>query len=65
MEHIVVHMHLNFVFKWALHFSTLVTKLFTLAFFGFNWQSILPFSTHTTRPLLKLKQSVLLAIKGW
>ena len=23
-----MHMHLNFVFKWALHFSTLKIKLF-------------------------------------
>ena len=27
-EHIVLHMHLNFPFKQALHFSTLVIKLF-------------------------------------
>ena len=26
-EHIVMHMHLNFVFKWALHFS-ISNKLF-------------------------------------
>ena len=26
-EHIVAHTHLNFVFEWALHFSTLVIKL--------------------------------------
>ena len=26
-EHIVMHTHLNFIFKWALHYSTLAIKL--------------------------------------
>ena len=49
MEQIVTHMHLNFVFKWALHYSNegrvkrllllykwLIISL-TLVFFSYNW----------------------------
>ena len=32
--------------------------------YSHNWQRILPFSTCTTHPLLKLRQFVLLTIKG-
>ena len=29
-ERLVMQSHLNFVFKWALHFSTLAIKIFTV-----------------------------------
>ena len=43
------------LYKWLIQIN--------LVFFGYNWRYISPFSTRTVPPPLKLKLSVLLAMK--
>ena len=63
-ERMVMHMHLNFVFKWALHFSILYISNESLHRIVHNCKcntmSQSPFAcfaTCTTHPLLKIKAS--------
>ena len=60
-----MHTHLNFVFKRALHFSTLAIKLGTkLQLLPQHYKPVFfkHFATRMTHPLLKLKHSVLLVM---
>ena len=67
-EHIVKHMHLNFVFKRALHFSILAFNNGTVALScscycnTMNQSSFKCFATSMTHPLFKLKRFILLVM---
>ena len=70
-RYVVMHTHLNFVFKWPLHFSTLAIKLFNIIVVlshrckrdTMNHSPFKCFATHATHPLLKLM--CLINSKGW
>ena len=48
----------------TLHLDGYYSVNYTSVFFCYNWRRILPFSTCTAHPLLKLKRFVLLVMKG-